>query len=65
MFDDKNRLMALVASRALAKAERLDEQQTSRAMIASLVLGNPLFSLLFVRSMKPHKEEQGKPVAAD
>lgn len=63
MLNRKNPLMALVASRALARAEKLDDQQTSRAMIASLMLGNPLLSMLLVRSMKAGKTTDVKDTA--
>lgn len=53
--DNRNPLMAMVASRALANSEHLDDKQTSRAMIAAMMLGNPLLSILLVRSMKNDK----------
>ena len=53
--ENKNPLMAMVMSRALANSEHLDDKQKSRAMIAAMVLGNPLLSMLLVRSMQPGK----------
>lgn len=53
--DNRNPLMAMVLSKALANSEHLDEKQTSRSMIAAMMLGNPLLSILLVRSMKTDK----------
>ncbi len=64
MFSDtRNPLMAMVLSKALAKSEHLDEKQTSRSMIAAMMLGNPLLSILLVRSMKPGKDDGSEAVA--
>lgn len=54
--DIRNPIVAMVLSKALAKSEHLDEKQTSRSMIAALMLGNPLLSILLVRSMNPDKD---------